>query len=103
MPRTPIEYKLLQDIQGTTSGKKKKRETHFMTRKLYKLLQDIQATVLKRKKKKPILMPRTPIEYKYLRDIQATNCGKRETIHDWAQTRLFPHTIVPRHDHAYTR
>ena len=48
MPRTPIEYKLLQDIQATTCGK--------------------------RKKEKPILMPRTPIEYKLLQDIQA-NAG----------------------------
>ena len=28
MPGTPIEYKLLQDIQATTCGKRKK-ETHF--------------------------------------------------------------------------
>ena len=52
MPRTPIEYKLLQDIQATTCGK--------------------------RKKYKPILMPRTPIEYKLLQDIQATTCSKRK-------------------------
>ena len=52
MPRTLIEYKLLQDIQATTCGK--------------------------RKKDKPILMSRTPIEYKLLQDIQATTCSKRK-------------------------
>ena len=30
MPRTAIEYKLLQDIQAITCGKRKKRETHFI-------------------------------------------------------------------------
>ena len=44
IPRTPIEYKLLQGIQSTTCDKRKKKE-------------------------KPILMPKTPIEYKLLRDI----------------------------------
>ena len=52
MSRTPIEFKLLQDIQTTTCGKGKQE--------------------------KLILMPRTTIESKLLQDNQATTCGKKK-------------------------